>query len=171
MSRNEINQFKKEYDFTGDLTIAVDLIARAIYGEQTRTEDNGQEAVAWTMINRRNQPGQEYYGWDYTDIVLAESQYSAMEQEGGNMQSYKPTTTDDGWINAVLLATLMVADGTRNVNIKNDIGFGTTYRADDFFYDHHRIKDGQNQFYTGGRWHNVSDVHDFNGNTFFNFID
>ena len=70
----------------------VELIARAIYGEQTSASN--QLAVAWTMVNRVIAQRAGYFTRSQNiktnlyNIVTHPGAYVALEGEGGNRQSY-----------------------------------------------------------------------------------
>ena len=138
----------------------LELVARVIYGEQTKTKEKAQEAVAWTIINRSKQRGQSY-----REVVLAPFQYTAVDMEEGNPQAYEPMVNTLGWENAVRIATYMVND--RTDGIVNPIGRGMYYRSTSYFNKHSK-KDPNNEgiIFEG---HYVKDINDFNGNTFFNY--
>jgi len=88
----------------------LDILARVIYAENTSPENVYQEAVAWTIINRRNFPESYYYGWSYRDILIAPGQYAEIYQYEGTTNAYTPNTSSYGWKKAVSLATKMLSD-------------------------------------------------------------
>lgn len=174
----------------------IDLIARVIYGEQTKTKDKGQEAVAWTIANRVLAQDKSNYSLNngpsnLFNIVARPMQYTCLNKEGTNDQSFtKKAANDigwDGWLNAVTLSAQMVTFFDENyvegVSLPKEeidklrqqlesemcpspIGDMCLYRATGTFKDHYDT-DAEGRHYFDGV--EIYPPIPANGNTFFQY--
>ena len=163
----------------------VNLLARTIYAEQTQIKENGQEAVAWTIINRVLSNSKEFIGSKETDVniynvITKYKAYTCLDGEGGNLLAYRSISGDEeGWQNAVQLAVniinvLDIDNGELDKNdarnalesvIKNKIGKGCWYLATTTFNEKYDKEKGT----VNGHKIDVNSIERFNGNTFFNY--
>ena len=91
----------------------VELIARIVYGEQTKAVDRGQEAIVWTIANRMLAQRRDEFAGGLSSslfrIVTQDGAYTALKKEGNNQNSYTTKNPyDTGWVNAVKLAYKLV---------------------------------------------------------------
>lgn len=90
----------------------VEILTRLLYGENT-TNSADQNAVAWVIINRRNNGS---FGSTYRSIAIAPSQFEPMTgNSDGTQNARMPNTGSPRWKNAVwsactLLSTLSTTD-------------------------------------------------------------
>ena len=62
----------------------VDVLARTIFGEARGEPFDGQVAVAWTIRNRADKPGPDWWGDSITEVCLKAKQYSAWNPSDPN---------------------------------------------------------------------------------------
>ena len=161
----------------------VNLLARTIYAEQTNP--SGQDAVAWTIINRVLSNSKEFIGSKETNVniynvITKYKAYTCLDGEGGNLLAYRSKSGDEeGWQNAVQLAIDIInvldsdngeldKDDARSALesiIINDIGKGCWYLATGTFYEKYDKEKGT----VNGHKIDVNSIQKFNGNTFFNY--
>lgn len=169
----------------------VNLLARVIYGEQTQKADYAQHAIAWLMANRvlAQRKGEFSYGdkpSSLATIATRQDAFTCLDRIGGLSYASKKNS-DEGWINAVMLAWELVdifsTYYVEEVPLKTDekdairmklaaridespIGKGCWYVAKKQFDAFHTEEKGKH-FYKG---HEIyPDFKDFRGNTFYNY--
>lgn len=184
----------KTYDNSEELaeTDLEELVARIIYGEQTQTDKQGQEAVAWTMINRLLSQNVGWYGIDgeltLRNAITKKSQYTAFAKESENEQAYIEHSPDDkGWLNAVRLGHYLAKTfgNTSTVGLQEDelkkikseleenigvspVGNGVAYRATKYFEENHTTI-GTKHYFKGKEIKPGYQNH--NGNTYFDYVE
>lgn len=171
----------------------IELIARTIYGEQTKKEKQGQDAVVWTIANRllaqkksefsiNNEPSNLF------NIVTKPSAYTCLDKETGNVQSYTSKTGDNtGWVNAVKLSYELVTFFDENYvegvpltkeeieklrqqlesnMCSSPIGSGCYYRASDTFEKQYGSTTDGKHYFNGVE---IYPPQSHEGNTFFSY--
>lgn len=185
-----VEKYKSSKDLAD--TELEELVARIIYGEQTQIDKQGQEAVAWTMINRLLSQNAGWYGIDgeltLRNAITKESQYTAFTKESGNKWAYIEKSPDDeGWLNAVRLGHYLAKTfgNTSTVGLQEDelkkikseleenigvspVGDGVSYRATGYFEENHTTK-GTKHYFKGKEIKPGYQNH--NGNTYFDYVE
>ena len=172
-----------------------ELIARAIYGEQTSSDGKKQEAVAWIMANRLlSQKTQYEINGELTlfTVVTQPSQFTAIEGEEKNDKSFTSKKPDDygykGWVNAVKLGyylTKTFDEDSSMVDLSEDelddlrseltdcigespIGNARDYRAEKTFDRHHTVDSEGKHYFNGVEIE--PEIPNLGGNKFFTYV-
>ncbi|WP_434752727.1 hypothetical protein [Paenibacillus amylolyticus] len=108
-----ISYSSKWYDNLSD----VELLSRLIYGENTvLTAD--QNAVAWVLINRKNQNSSVFGGSTYRGVATKSGAFEPLTGgSSGTTNARVPNTSSPRWSNAVWIAcTLLTTSSTADYN-------------------------------------------------------
>ena len=174
----------------------VEIIARTIYGEQTKSENQAQHAVAWLIANRTlAQRKGEFTDGSPTSlfsVTTSAHMFTALEKEGGNLNSFtQKSSSDEGWVNAVFLANELVdvfenyytghpLSATEKNSIRqtlmskigdSPIGNKCWYVASYQWERRYTTQSGKHYYGAPSRAQNeiYSDFQDFGGNVFYNY--
>jgi RHS repeat-associated protein len=183
------NVYESQSELLSNASV-VEVVARAIYGEQTNV--SGQLAVAWTIANRviaqqsSTFTDSSAHRTDLYNVVTHKGAYTALEGESGNKQSFiSHSSNDSGWRYAIELAYKLdeVLGGyyphdayshSDRVSIRNKvtaaigespIAGGMYYRATSYF--NKTVSSSNGKKYIGGQ--EIYDITENAGNTFFEY--
>ena len=109
---------------TSEFTI--DVLARTIFGEARGEPFDGQVAVAWSIKNRADKPGPDWWGDSITEVCLKARQYSAWNPNDPNRKKLEVASVG----NPHFLRARGIACLVLNGDLPDPTGGATHYYAD-----------------------------------------
>ena len=105
----------------------VDVLARTLWGEARGETFDGQVAVAWTIRNRADKPGPDWWGDSVTEVCLKARQYSAWNPNDPNRPKLEAASVaDPAFLRARGIAHLVLSG-----DLKDPTAGCTHYHTDD----------------------------------------
>ena len=101
----------------------LEVMALTVWGEARGEGPDGQKAVAWTIMNRANDPGKDWWGDTIRDVCLKKWQFSVWNDNDPNRAKMLSLSPQDPLLNGIR----QICSDTIAGNIPTPIGKCTHY--------------------------------------------